>query len=403
MRSLSILSALLATLMSQGGEAQVGSGIIAPRPIYSPDPEYSNQARNQRVQGICVLRVVVGTDGVAHDIRVEKALGAGLDENAIAAVRRWRFEPAVRNGRPIAAKATVEVSFRLAVDEEAQELLRAALPPAVEFPISTRIEPCPESATRLSEPTAMPQVTVAEVAFEGAFQVPFEERTQIAASIEQSAYGGTPENAMDEVSERVREAWQNRGYFDVQVSGESKVLSSIPMNSRIAVEVRIDEGRQYRLGGITFRNNRAITNVQALRDLFPIKDGDIASREKIAQGLENLRKAYKVQGYVNVTIIPEPHIEDDGLVSFDVDVDEGKQFVVGSINLIGEDANVLEIASKQLLFKIGQVYNQNLIDLFEKNYPSAQNGGSETDLHLNERNGTADITLDVRNCQSTAQ
>jgi len=104
-----------------------------------------------------------------------------------------------------------------------------------------------------------------------------------------------------------------------------------------------------------------------------------------------------------VTIVPEPHVEDDGLVSFDVDVDEGKQFVVSSINLIGEDANVLEIASQQMLFKIGQVYNQNLIDLFDKNYASAQNGGSGTDLHLNERNGTVDITVDVRNCQATAQ
>jgi len=403
MRSASILLVLLAAMFSLGGEAQAGSGIIAPRPVYSPDPEYSDQARNQHVQGICVLRVLVGTDGVAHAIRVEKGLGAGLDENAIAAVRKWRFDPALEKGKPIASEATVDVNFRFTVGGNDQELLSAAMPSVVEFPISTRIELCPEPVTRVYNPSVMPRVIVEKVAFEGSFQLPLEERSQIAASIEQSSYAGSPEDATDDVLEQVREAWQNRGYFYVQVSGGSKVLSSIPMNSRIAVEVRINEGRQYRLGKITFRNNRVITNVEVLRDLFPIRDGDMMNREKIAQGLENLTKAYKVQGYVNVTIVPEPHVGEDGLVSFDMDVDEGKQFVVSSINLIGEDADLLEVASKQLLLKVGQIYNQNLIDLLEKDFPTAKNGGSETQLHLNEKTGTVDITFDLRNCQATVQ
>ena len=54
----------------------------------------------------------------------------------------------------------------------------------------------------------------------------------------------------------------------------------------------IEEGDQFRLGKITFKNNKAITNTAALRSMFPLKDGDVFSRDKIAKGLENLRKAY---------------------------------------------------------------------------------------------------------------
>ena len=58
------------------------------------------------------------------------------------------------------------------------------------------------------------------------------------------------------------------------------------------ITIPIEEGSRYRLGGITFKNKKALNNAKALRALFPIKDGDIADRSKIAKGLENLRKAY---------------------------------------------------------------------------------------------------------------
>jgi TonB family protein len=59
------------------------------------------------------LSVTVGTDGAAHDIKIEKKLGYGLDEEAVKAVRRWKFKPAMKDGQPVAARLTVSVSFRL--------------------------------------------------------------------------------------------------------------------------------------------------------------------------------------------------------------------------------------------------------------------------------------------------
>jgi TonB family protein len=79
------------------GEPKVSSGVKAPRAIYTPDPEYSEEARRAKLQGTCVLWVLVGADGKPHDVRVARSLGMGLDEKSIEAIRSWRFEPATKD------------------------------------------------------------------------------------------------------------------------------------------------------------------------------------------------------------------------------------------------------------------------------------------------------------------
>jgi len=96
-----------------GGPYRVGGGVSAPRVLYSPDPEYSEEARKAKYQGTVVLWVVVGPDGRPRDIRVQRSLGLGLDEKAMEAVRTWKFEPARKDGQPVAVQINVEVNFRL--------------------------------------------------------------------------------------------------------------------------------------------------------------------------------------------------------------------------------------------------------------------------------------------------
>jgi periplasmic protein TonB len=96
-----------------GGAFRVGGGVSAPKAIYAPDPEYSEEARKAKFTGTCVLWLVVGPDGRPKDIRIARSLGLGLDEKAIEAVRSWKFEPAMKDGKPVAVQINVEVSFRL--------------------------------------------------------------------------------------------------------------------------------------------------------------------------------------------------------------------------------------------------------------------------------------------------
>ena len=96
-----------------GGVFRVGGGVSAPKAVYTPDPEYSEEARKAKFQGTCVLWLIVGPDGHPRDIKVARNLGMGLDEKAIQAVKNWKFEPAMKDGKPVAVQINVEVSFRL--------------------------------------------------------------------------------------------------------------------------------------------------------------------------------------------------------------------------------------------------------------------------------------------------
>jgi len=95
------------------GVFTVGNGVSAPRVIYDPEPEYSQEARAAKHQGTVTLWAIIAPDGRPRELRVERSLGMGLDEKAIEAVRTWRFEPAKKDGRPVPVMIEVEVSFHL--------------------------------------------------------------------------------------------------------------------------------------------------------------------------------------------------------------------------------------------------------------------------------------------------
>jgi TonB family protein len=87
--------------------------VLAPRPLAMPDPDYTEQAREAKLQGMCVLKLIVGADGKPRDIRVIRSLGMGLDEKAMAAVSQWTFAPATKDGMPVPVQISVQVVFKL--------------------------------------------------------------------------------------------------------------------------------------------------------------------------------------------------------------------------------------------------------------------------------------------------
>ena len=165
----------------------------------------------------------------------------------------------------------------------------------------------------------------------------------------------------------------------------------------------IEEGDRYTLGGITFKNNKAVQNVKALRALFPIKDGDIFSKEKVAKGLENLRKAYGELGYINFTSVPDTRFDDEKkLIYLDIDVDEGKQFYVRRIEFQGNTTTRDKVIRREIALEEGNVYNSHLWELsllrlnqlgyFDQLKPDDPN---TTIRQLDEKDGLVDLTLKI--------
>ncbi len=94
-----------------------------PHCIYCPRPEYSADAREQKIQGEVSVEVTVKTDGKAYDIKVTKSLYPSLDKNAVDAVKNWKFKPAVKDGKPIELRVPIQVQFQLdgGAEDEARE------------------------------------------------------------------------------------------------------------------------------------------------------------------------------------------------------------------------------------------------------------------------------------------
>jgi len=270
----------------------------------------------------------------------------------------------------------------------------AGLAPQPETP---KVDVCASSIT--DRQPSRPKVTIADLYFEGDLGMPPADADQVASALEQRTYSGEPDEVVDEVLERVRRAWQDHGYFKVQVHGAGKMLTSSPANDRVAITVQVEADQQYRLEDIRFNNNKEVTNVKALRSLFPIKDGEVFDRSEISKGIDNLRSAYGQLGHLNFTSIPNTQInEERQTISLLVDVDEGRKFFVSSLKTLGlEDADL-----NDSLLKPGDVYDKRLVDLlFEKYKPSSlQDASHDSRINeqIDEKAGMVAITFDFRPC-----
>jgi TonB family protein len=97
-----------------GGVYNIGGGISNPVLIHEEEAEFSDEARRAKYQGVCLVALIVDAQGNPQNIHVVRSLGMGLDEKAMEAVRKYKFKPALKDGRtPVAVYATVEVDFHL--------------------------------------------------------------------------------------------------------------------------------------------------------------------------------------------------------------------------------------------------------------------------------------------------
>jgi TonB family protein len=96
-----------------GGIYHVGGGVSNPILIYAPDPEFSDEARRAKYQGVCVVGLIVDSTGNTQHVHIVRALGMGLDEKAMEAVRQYKFKPAQFKGKNVAVEVNIEVNFRI--------------------------------------------------------------------------------------------------------------------------------------------------------------------------------------------------------------------------------------------------------------------------------------------------
>jgi len=121
---LCLVSSPIAASAQQTGETRVykpGDGVSAPILVKEVKPQYTAEAKKAKIQGTVTLECVVQPDGTVGEVRVTKALDPGLDQEAIKAVKQWRFKPGTKDGKPVPVLVTLELTFTLR-DKLAQPL-----------------------------------------------------------------------------------------------------------------------------------------------------------------------------------------------------------------------------------------------------------------------------------------
>jgi outer membrane protein assembly factor BamA len=293
-------------------------------------------------------------------------------------------------GADLAYNSAVRFRFAQHVAFAAAWLLAVSLPLHPQSPISIS---CPQGQGSVGERS------ISEVAFSNVSRMAVREQERIIATLKRRKYSGTPDEIRDAALEAVRDEWQNRGYFQVKVTGDAKLVGG---TQSIALSVYVEEGSQYRLGGITFINNRAIVVTEALRSQFHIRDGDVFSRQKIADGLENLKMAYGSLGYINFVVVPNANIDEENKsIHVEIDCDEGKQFYISRINMAGIDQPSAQQTLKRFGVQPGKVYNKRLLDMAVKRLPApSPNTFASPTFSLNEKMGSVAISIGFVSCPS---
>jgi TonB family protein len=100
---------------------RVGAGVSPPRVIRRVEPQYTDLARANRIQGSVVLEAVITEDGTARIVRIARSLGYGLDESAVTALQQWTFAPGMKDGKPVNVALNIVVNFNLRDDVPGQK------------------------------------------------------------------------------------------------------------------------------------------------------------------------------------------------------------------------------------------------------------------------------------------
>jgi outer membrane protein insertion porin family len=217
---------------------------------------------------------------------------------------------------------------------------------------------------------------------------------------------------LEEDTERVRQAYRDRGYANAAVEEpKTQIRDQGGLNwftfrpnrgKRIDILMPVEEGGRYRLGTITFTGNKQITNMRALRATFALRDGDWFNATMIQKGIENLKKAYGTLGYINFGAIPRLTYDDQKkTASMVIDIDEGKQFFVSRIEFQGNTITRDRVIRRELLLDEGQVYNSqlwelSLLRLNQLEYFNPLRVDQDSEAHQDADAGTVDLLLKVQ-------
>jgi outer membrane protein assembly factor BamA len=179
------------------------------------------------------------------------------------------------------------------------------------------------------------------------------------SNIRSEFVGSCFNDSSEELEERIRAAFQNRGYFMSSVKNvRIKADDPLSVPKPVAVEVEVTEGPRCKFGDIRFQNNHAFSSEKLISE-FPVKKGSVFARDKIARGIESVRDLYLADGYLDITMVPNTQFRGDTIV-LTIDVDEGRQFRMGKLQIFAKSEHAEKLRAAWELSE-GAVFDRSYL------------------------------------------
>jgi outer membrane protein assembly factor BamA len=179
--------------------------------------------------------------------------------------------------------------------------------------------------------------------------------------------GSCFDNDTEEMKDRLRDKFQNRGYFAVEVKSLGfKPRDPLGIPKPVTVEAEVEEGLKYKVAEIIFLENHAFSS-QRLLAAFPLKKGAFFARNKVGSGLENVHALYASSGFLDSTYLPDVESSSNGTVTLKVTVDEGPMYHMGKLEIVAPKDTEARLRTEWKMAE-GSIYDSTYVRKFiEKN------------------------------------
>ena len=202
------------------------------------------------------------------------------------------------------------------------------------------------------KPRTGQQIAAQEVVISGTTALDSAQLHDIADSLISVTMGDDEE----EVRDRIRDKFQQRGYFDAQVTSlEIVVLDPLAKKKPVRIQAEVEEGPLFHFAAIEFTGNKAFSS-EELRKLVVLKVGDIFSTGKGRSALDSLRARYVKAGYLEFVPIPNTEKSGSAQIMLSIDIDEGTQYRMGELKIGGKSDSASKLQAEWEL-KTGEPYD----------------------------------------------
>jgi outer membrane protein assembly factor BamA len=257
---------------------------------------------------------------------------------------------------------------------------------------------CSQSSVVKDDPPHR-KVVIEGIQFDGPIHLSDSDIQQIVVEENKREWDADRPGWVEELTEiSLRGAWQDRGYFLVNVSAEAHSVGGDSSEERFLLTAHVHEGLQYHLGDLRFTGGTAIPEPE-LQAVFPLRGGELFDVALVRKGIDALTKLYGSHGYIDFTVVPNTEVDDNlQRISLVMHLDEQRQFRVGDLKIEGLDPGL--DARLRSIIKSGDIIDFQALEDFAKEnrsiLPSRFLDGMEA--RRNVMTGIVDITFDFRPC-----